>query len=240
MASDLKIKFQPLCLELYQFASKHTCCNLTFKLTICFWTDLTNKAFSEFGHEDIVSMATVNNFHVLELFYGKTLAFKDYPLASVGVFMDYFLNKRKKNAIALVGTSGDTGSAAIESVRRSQWIDIVVLYPKGRCTQIQELQMTTILDENVHVVEVGGTSDDLDVPIKNCFSDPAYIEANNLCMINSTNWCRILAQTVHLIYAYLKVCSEVGHTVKIVIPSGALGHCTGEYMLNNLNTVEPQ
>ncbi|KAL9957648.1 hypothetical protein ACROYT_G034570 [Oculina patagonica] len=188
--------------------------------------DLTNKAFSEFGHEDIVSMATVNNFHVLELFYGKTLAFKDYALASVGVFMDYFLNKRKKNAIALVGTSGDTGSAAIESVRRSQWIDIVVLYPKGRCTQIQELQMTTILDENVHVVEVGGTSDDLDVPIKNCFSDPAYIEANNLCMINSTNWCRILAQTVHLIYAYLKVCSEVGHTVKIVIPSGALGHCT--------------
>lgn len=182
-------------------------------------------------------MATVNNFHVLELFYGKTLAFKDYALASVGVFMDYFLNKRKKNVIVLVGTSGDTGSAAIESVKRSQWIDIIVLYPKGRCTQVQELQMTTILDENVHVVRVDGTSDDLDVPIKNCFSNPAYAVANNLCMINSTNWCRILAQTVHLIYAYLRVCSEVGHTVKFVIPSGALGHCTGEYMLTKSNYI---
>ena len=173
-------------------------------------------------------MATVNNFHVLELFHGKTLAFKDYALATVGVFMDYFLSKRKKNVVVLVGTSGDTGSAAIESVRRSQWIDIVVLYPKGRCTQIQELQMTTVLDENVNVVRVDGTSDDLDVPIKNCFSDPAYTEAKKLCMINSTNWCRILAQTVHIIYAYLKVCSEVGDAVKFVIPSGALGHCTGE------------
>ena len=197
-----------------------------------FLTDIINKAFPEFGHKDIVSMATVNNFHVLELFYGKTLAFKDYALASVGVLMDYFLNKRKKNAIALVGTSGDTGSAAIESVRRSQWIDIVTLYPNGRCTQIQELQMTTILDENVHVFRVDGTSDDLDVPIKNCFSDPAYAKANHLCMINSTNWCRILAQTVHLIYAYLKVCSKVGDPVKFVLPSGALGHCTGECMLN--------
>lgn len=173
----------------------------------------------------------MNNFYVLELFHGKTLAFKDYALASVGVFMDYFLTKRKKNVVVLVGTSGDTGSAAIESVKRSQWMDIIVLYPKGRCTQVQELQMTTILEENVHVVRVDGTSDDLDVPIKNCFSNPAYAVANNLCMINSTNWCRILAQTVHLIYAYLRVCSQVGHTVKFVIPTGALGHSTGECIL---------
>lgn len=196
--------------------------------------DLVNKAFSEFGHKDIVSIATVNNFYVLELFHGKTLAFKDYALASVGVFMDYFLNKRKKNVVVLVGTSGDTGSAAIESVKRSQWMDIIVLYPKGRCTQVQELQMTTILEENVHVVRVDGTSDDLDVPIKNCFSNPAYAVANNLCMINSTNWCRILAQTVHLIYAYLRVCSQVGHTVKFVIPTGALGHSTAGSLVNKM------
>ncbi|KAM7446583.1 Threonine synthase-like 2 [Porites harrisoni] len=188
--------------------------------------DLINKAFSEFGHKDLLSIAKVNNFHVLELSHGKTLAFKDYALVSVGMFMDFFLKKKKKNTIVLVGTSGDTGSAAIESVRRSEWIDIIVLFPKGRANQIQELQMTTVTDSNVHVFSTEGTSDDLDKPIKNCFSDHEYAETNNLSSINSINWCRILAQLVHIFYAYFQVCQEVGDTVKFIIPTGALGHCT--------------
>jgi len=189
-------------------------------------SDLIDKAFTEFEHKDIVSLTKVCNFHILELFHGRTMAFKDYALASVGAFMDYFLNKRKKNKVVLVATSGDTGSAAIESVRRSEWIDVIVLFPKGRCNQIQELQMTTILDENVHVVRGDGTSDDLDVPIKGCFTDRVYAETNNLCSINSINWSRIMAQLVHFFYAYFRVCKEVRETVKFVIPTGALGHCT--------------
>ena len=193
------------------------------------FADLINKAFSEFGHRDLLSIAKVNNFHVLELFHGKTLAFKDYALVSVGMFMDFFLKKKKKNTIVLVGTSGDTGSAAIESVRRSEWIDIIVLFPKGRANQIQELQMTTVTDSNVHVFSTEGTSDDLDKPIKNCFSDREYAETNNLSSINSINWCRIMAQLVHIFYAYFQVCQEVGDIVKFIIPTGALGHCTGKY-----------
>ena len=127
-----------------------------------------------------------------------------------------------------MGTSGDTGSAAIESVRRSEWIDIIVLFPKGRANQIQELQMTTVTDSNVHVFSTEGTSDDLDKPIKNCFSDLEYAEPNNLSSINSINWCRIMAQLVHIFYAYFQVCEEVGDTVKFIIPTGALGHCTGK------------
>ena len=176
-------------------------------------------------------MAKVNNFYVLELFHGKTLAFKDYALASVGMFMDYYLKKKKEHTVVLVVTSGDTGSAAIESVRRSDWVDIIVLFPKGRCNQIQELQMTTVMDANVHVVSGEGTSDDLDKPVKNCFSDLMYAEANNLSSINSINWCRIMAQLVHFFYAYFQACKEVGETVKFVIPTGALGHCTGKHFL---------
>lgn len=192
------------------------------------WTDLITNAYAEFQHKDIVSLAAVNNFHVLELFHGKTLAFKDFSLACVGTFMDYFLNKRRKHVITVVSTSGDTGSAAIESVRKSKWVDIIVMYPEGRCSQIQELQMTTILDENVHVIRGEGSSDDLDVPMKKCFSDDAFAKSNNLCVVNSINWCRIMVQTVHLLYAYLRVCCNVGDTVKFVIPSGGLGHCTGK------------
>ena len=198
-----------------------------------FLADLINNAFTEFRHEDIIFLKEVNNFHVLELFHGKTLAFKDYALASVGMFMDYFLKKKKKNSIILVGTSGDTGSAAIESVRRSEWIDIIVLFPKGRCNQVQELQMTTVLDGNIHVFQTEGTSDDLDVSIKNCFTDHVYAEANNLCSINSINWARIMAQLVHFFYAYFRTCRELGETVKFVIPSGALGHCAGIHFFNN-------
>ena len=105
-----------------------------------------------------------------------------------------------------MSTSGDTGSAAIESVRKSKWVDIIVMYPEGRCSQIQELQMTTILDENVHVIRGEGSSDDLDVPMKKCFSDDAFAKSNNLCVVNSINWCCIMVQTVHLLYAYLRVC----------------------------------
>ena len=190
-------------------------------------SDLINEAFTEFGHKDIAFLKKVNNFHVLELFHGKTLAFKDYALASVGMFMDYFLKKRKKNTVVLVGTSGDTGSAAIESVRRSEWIDIIVLFPRGYCNQMQESQMTTVMDKNVHVFSTEGTSDDLDVPIKNCFSDHVYAESNHLSSINSINWSRIMAQLVHFFYAYFRACRKVGETVKFVIPTGALGHCTG-------------
>lgn len=197
-------------------------------------SDLIDKAFAEFEHKDIVCLTSVSKFHILELFHGKTLAFKDYALATVGMLIDYFLNKRKKNTIILVGTSGDTGSAAIESVRRSEWVDIIVLFPKGRCNQVQELQMTTVMDQNVHVVRTEGTSDDLDVPIKQCFTDHAYAEANHLCSINSINWARIMGQLVHFFYAYFRTCKEVGETVTFVIPTGALGHCAAGSLVHKM------
>ncbi|XP_061180477.1 threonine synthase-like 2 [Saccostrea echinata] len=189
--------------------------------------DLLDSAFSRFSAPEITPIKRLpGGLNVMELFHGPTWAFKDLALSCVGKFLQYFLSKRKKHLNILVGTSGDTGSAAIESVRGQPWIDIVVLLPRGRCSQIQELQMTTVLDNNVHVYRVDGTSDDLDIPIKLCFQDHAFTKRHNLSSINSINWARIMVQTVHYIYAYLQMCPSCDDVVQIVVPTGACGNVT--------------
>ncbi|XP_062602967.1 threonine synthase-like 2 [Saccostrea cucullata] len=189
--------------------------------------DLIDSAFSRFSVPEITPIKRLpDGLNVMELFHGPTWAFKDLALSCVGQFLQYFLSKRKKHLNILVGTSGDTGSAAIEAVRGQQWVDIVVLLPRGRCSQIQELQMTTVLDDNVHVYRVDGTSDDLDIPIKLCFQDHAFTKQHNLSSINSINWARIMVQTVHYIYAYLQMCPSCDDVVQIVVPTGACGNVT--------------
>ncbi|XP_021251633.1 threonine synthase-like 2 isoform X2 [Numida meleagris] len=115
-------------------------------------TDLIDRAFSKFRHKDVVHLSRLKDgLNVLELWHGVTYAFKDLSLSCTGQFLQYFLEKRQKHVTVLVGTSGDTGSSAIESVRGQKNVDIFVLLPKGLCTQIQELQMTTVIEDNVHV-----------------------------------------------------------------------------------------
>ncbi|XP_035673866.1 threonine synthase-like 2 isoform X1 [Branchiostoma floridae] len=189
--------------------------------------DLIDRAFSKFRHPDVVNVARLKKgLNVLELWHGATLAFKDLALSCVGQFLEYFLEKRKKHVTIVVGTSGDTGSAAIEAVRGLKWVDIVVLLPHGRCSSIQELQMTTVLDDNVHVFAVDGTSDDLDYPIKQCFVDAEFVQKHNLISINSINWARVMVQTVHHFYAYFQMCRSCDQEVEIVVPTGAMGNIT--------------
>ena len=187
---------------------------------------LIKNAFKSFKDEnEPIQIAKLKNgLNVAELFNGPTLAFKDLALGVVGQLYEYFLEKAQKHMTVLIGTSGDTGSAAINAVRGMKWVDVVVLLPKGRCTQIQELQMTTVLDDNVHCFGVDGSSDDLDVPIKAVFADHEYTANNNLCSINSINWARILVQIGHYFYCYFQMAKNVGDPVKIVIPTGACGN----------------
>ncbi|XP_037243295.1 threonine synthase-like 2 isoform X4 [Falco rusticolus] len=113
--------------------------------------DLIDRAFSRFRHKDVVHLSRLKDgLNVLELWHGVTYAFKDLSLSCTGQFLQYFLEKKQKHVTILVGTSGDTGSSAIESVRGQKNMDIFVLLPKGFCTQIQELQMTTVIEDNVH------------------------------------------------------------------------------------------
>ncbi|XP_053746902.1 threonine synthase-like 2 isoform X4 [Panthera pardus] len=128
---------------------------------------LIDQAFSRFRHREVVRLSRLRNgLNVLELWHGVTYAFKDLSLCCTAQFLQYFLEKKEKHVTVVVGTSGDTGSAAIESVQGAKNMDIIVLLPKGHCTKIQELQMTTVLRENVHVFGAGCIAQKMGLPIR--------------------------------------------------------------------------
>ncbi|XP_057599236.1 threonine synthase-like 2 [Hippopotamus amphibius kiboko] len=190
---------------------------------------LIDRAFSRFRHKEVVHLSRLRDgLNVLELWHGPTYAFKDLSLCCTAQFLQYFLEKQKKHVTVVVGTSGDTGSAAIESVQGVKNVDIIVLLPKGRCTKIQELQMTTVLRENVRVFGVEGNSDELDEPIKAVFADVAFVKKHNLMSLNSINWSRVLVQMAHHFFAYFR-CAPALDThplppVEVVVPTGAAGN----------------
>ncbi|ODM99419.1 Threonine synthase-like 2 [Orchesella cincta] len=179
-----------------------------------------NQAYKEFDTSKVIEIqdckdANGSNYRVVELFHGKTKSFKDYALSLVGRLLQYFVSKRNSHATILVGTSGDTGSAAIEAVKGLKGLDIIVLYPKGKISEVQELQMISVTEDNVHVFATEGTSDDLDVPIKKSFPAPG------LMSINSINWARIMIQIAH--YVYLSTLEQL-QPIDIYVPTGAAGN----------------
>uniref|UniRef100_A0A8D0GKE2 Threonine synthase N-terminal domain-containing protein n=1 Tax=Sphenodon punctatus TaxID=8508 RepID=A0A8D0GKE2_SPHPU len=191
--------------------------------------NLVDRAFSRFRRKEVVHLSRLKNgLAVLELWHGATYAFKDLSLSCTGQFLQYFLQKKNKHVNILVGTSGDTGSAAIESVRGEENMDIFVLLPQGHCTRIQELQMTTVIEDNVHVFVADGNSDDVDQPIKELFADADFARRHNLMSLNSINWSRIMVQTAHYFYAYFQCAPSLEvtplPTVEIVVPTGAGGN----------------
>ncbi|XP_074053279.1 threonine synthase-like 2 isoform X3 [Macrotis lagotis] len=169
-----------------------------------------------------------NGLNVLELWHGVTYAFKDLSMSCTGQFLQYFLEKKQKHVTIVVGTSGDTGSSAIESVRGAKNMDIIVLLPLGHCSKIQELQMTTVIEENVHVFGVEGNSDELDEPIKDVFADMAFAKKHNLMSLNSINWSRVLVQMAHHFFAYFQCVPSMDTyplpSVEVVVPTGAAGN----------------
>ncbi|XP_058539369.1 threonine synthase-like 2 isoform X2 [Neofelis nebulosa] len=190
---------------------------------------LIDQAFSRFRHREVVRLSRLRNgLNVLELWHGITYAFKDLSLCCTAQFLQYFLEKKEKHVTVVVGTSGDTGSAAIESVQGAKNMDIIVLLPKGHCTKIQELQMTTVLRENVHVFGVEGNSDELDEPIKAVFADVAFVKKHNLMSLNSINWSRVLVQMAHHFFAYFQCVPSLDMDplprVEVVVPTGAAGN----------------
>ncbi|XP_032033284.1 threonine synthase-like 2 isoform X9 [Hylobates moloch] len=201
--------------------------------------DLIDRAFSRFRHREVVHLSRLRNgLNVLELWHGVTYAFKDLSLSCTAQFLQYFLEKREKHVTVVVGTSGDTGSAAIESVQGAKNMDIIVLLPKGHCTKIQELQMTTVLKENVHVFGVEGNSDELDEPIKTVFADVAFVKKHNLMSLNSINWSRVLVQMAHHFFAYFQCTPSLDMhplpLVEVVVPTGAAGNLVAGYIAQKI------
>ena len=168
-----------------------------------------------------------------ELFHGPTFAFKDVALQMLGNFFEYFLSTGSNDGrLAVMGaTSGDTGSAAIYGLRGKKGVDCIILYPNGRVSEIQERQMTTVPDDNIHCVSVDGTFDDCQDIVKASFNNKEFRDRVKLGAVNSINWCRVLAQTTYYFWSYLRVtdAEKDVNTVNFSVPTGNFGDILAGY-----------
>jgi threonine synthase len=171
----------------------------------------------------------------LELFHGPTAAFKDVALQLLGNLFEYLLERDGGTLNILGATSGDTGSAAIYGVRGKPRINIFILHPEGRVSPVQERQMTTVLDANVHNIAVRGTFDDCQHLVKTLFRDLDFKERHRLGAVNSINWLRILAQTVYYFYAWGRLSEgDTGHRVSFAVPTGNFGDVFAGYLARRM------
>lgn len=191
---------------------------------------LVSQAYSSFDHEDIVALKDLGGVQVLELFHGPTLAFKDVALQLLGRLFEHTLAVRKQHLNILGATSGDTGSAAIAGVRGQSNIDIFILYPDSKVSRLQEMQMTTVPDENVHCIAVNGSFDDCQGLMKSIFGDLAFKSTHQLGAVNSVNWARVLAQVVY--YAYVSLRSA--DPVSFCVPTGNFGNVFAGYLARRM------
>lgn len=182
------------------------------------------KAYDTFDHVDVCPLVQLDEkHHLLELFHGPTLAFKDIALQVVGEMFNHELKARSQKVMIVGATSGDTGSAAMEAVRGSEHVDIVVLFPHGRTSEVQRRQMTTLHDSNVHAVAIEGTFDDCQDLVKAMFGDEAFRQRHNLAAVNSINWARVMVQIVYYVWAVQQL-DRAGEPTTFCVPTGNFGN----------------
>ena len=160
---------------------------------------------------------------ILELFHGPIYAFKDVALQFLGNLFEYLLKENGSRLTVLGATSGDTGSAAIYGLRGKENVDVFMLHPHKRVSPVQEKQMTTVLDENIHNLAIQGTFDDGQAIVKSLFNDLEFKANYCLGAVNSINWVRVLAQIVYYFYAYFKAVETIGQPVRFSVPTGNFG-----------------
>lgn len=190
---------------------------------------ITEDAYGRFVHPGIAPLVQLDErFWLLELFHGPTLAFKDYALQVVGRLFDHVLAARDTRITVIGATSGDTGSAAIEACRDREAIDIFILFPRGRVSDVQRRQMTTVAAGNVHTVAIDGTFDDCQDLVKAMFNDPPYRAALNLSAVNSINFARIAGQVVYYVTAALAL-GAPDRALCFSVPTGNFGNVYAAY-----------
>lgn len=169
-----------------------------------------------------------DKIHVMEQFWGPTIAFKDVALQLLGRLFDHVLKAQNKRITIVGATSGDTGSAAIEGCKNSDQIDIFILHPKGRVSDVQRKQMTSVNAPNVHNIALHGSFDDCQNMVKAMFNDPDFRNEVNLSAVNSINWARIMAQIVYYFTTALKL-GAPEKDVSFVVPTGNFGNVFAAY-----------
>ena len=193
---------------------------------------MTEESYSGFGHADVAPLRDVGSLHVLELFHGPTLAFKDFALQFLGELFSHILLERGQTLNILGATSGDTGSAAIHAMRGRPGIRVLIMFPDGRTSPLQELQMTTVLDDNIFNLAVDGSFDDCQQLLKSVFNDLQFKQAFSLGAVNSVNWARVLAQVVYYFWAWYQLrCPAV---FDVTVPTGNFGNIFAGYLAKKM------
>lgn len=196
---------------------------------------IIEKSYGVFRHEEVTPVVETGPIHVLELFHGPTLAFKDVALQFLGNLFEYILEENGGELNIVAATSGDTGSAAIYGVRGRERIRIFVLHPNGRVSPVQEQQMTSVLDDNVFNLGVTGTFDDCQNIVKTLFGDLEFRDEYRLGAVNSINWARVLAQIVYYFYAAFRVMDKSGaEKVRFSVPTGNFGDIFAGYIARKM------
>ncbi len=195
---------------------------------------LCREAYATFRHPAVAPLVqTGPNAFILELFHGPTLAFKDVAMQLLARLMDHVLTARGRRATIVGATSGDTGGAAIEAFKGRQATDIFILFPKGRVSPVQQRQMTTAGDANVHAIAIDGSFDDCQALVKALFNDLKFRDRVALSGVNSINWARIVAQVVYYVTAGLAL-GAPHRPVSFTVPTGNFGDVFAGYVAKRI------
>ncbi|MDB5684390.1 MAG: threonine synthase [Sphingomonas bacterium] len=191
---------------------------------------LCDAAYGRFSHAAVTPLVQMDAKHwLLELFHGPTLAFKDVALQLLGLLFERFLRERDTHLTVIGATSGDTGSAAIDALAGRAKVDIFMLHPLGRVSEVQRRQMTTVLSPNVHNIAIEGSFDDAQALVKAMFNDAAFARRHHLSAVNSINWARLMAQIVYYFYAAVRL-GAPERKVAFSVPTGNFGDVFAGYV----------
>ena len=195
---------------------------------------MVDEAYQTFRHPAVCPLVQTNtNEFILELFHGRTLAFKDVAMQLLGRLMDHILNRQNKRATIIGATSGDTGGAAIEAFAGRERCDIFILFPKGHVSPVQQRQMTTNKNANVHALAIEGNFDDCQALVKAMFNDHAFRDKTALSGVNSINWARIMAQIVYYFTSAISL-GAPDRAISFTVPTGNFGDIFAAFVASRM------
>ncbi len=195
---------------------------------------MSEDTYSNFNNNDVASLHKFeDNLHILELFHGPTLAFKDYAMQFLSRTFNKALQNKNKRGVILGATSGDTGSAALEAFKGKENIDIFILFPHGRVSEVQQKQMTWINEKGAYALSVKTDFDGCQEIVKDCFEDLTFKDQYSLSAINSINWVRLLPQIVYYFYSGLKV-GAPDQEIAFSVPTGNFGNILAGWMAKKI------
>ena len=196
--------------------------------------ELCERAYGRFAHAAVTPLRQLDERQwLLELFHGPTLAFKDVALQLLGLLFERFLTGHDRHVTVIGATSGDTGSAAIDALAGRAGVDIFMLHPHGRVSDVQRRQMTTVSDANVHNIAVEGDFDTAQALVKAMFNDPGFSGRFALSAVNSINWARLMAQVVYYFYAAVRL-GAPARPVAFSVPTGNFGDVFAGYVASRM------